>query len=94
MSTVQHAHGAGIAEQKARNMQTPTTHNGIAAITPAVRAEITEIATLAQKVFRSSQQSERWFTSPKVGLQGRTPIESMKSLDGCRQVKALIVECQ
>ncbi len=67
---------------------------GIAEVTPAVRAEIAEIATFAQKVFRSPQQSERWLTSPKVGLQGRTPIESMKSLDGCRQVKALILECQ
>ncbi len=60
-------------------------------IEPALRLEIEEITKLAVEVLGGLHQSEKFLTTPKIGLQGKTPVDRMKTAEGCVEVKQLIL---
>lgn len=50
-------------------------------------AQLTEIAT---RECGSAAQASRWMSTPKVALRGKTPLEAMKSQEGCDAVEVLL----
>lgn len=61
---------------------------------PELQTAISEIAFLAEAAFGSLERAHNWLRTPKVGLSGRTPLGAMQKLEGCQQVKQLILSCR
>lgn len=55
--------------------------------------KLAEAVLLTLKLARESlgHRAERWLESPKVSLNGNTPIATMTNIDGCRKVYRLIL---
>ncbi len=52
-------------------------------------AQLTE---LALRECRGKQEANRWLNTPKVALNGKTPLESMITSEGCDAVEALLLQ--
>jgi len=50
-------------------------------------AQLTELAT---RECGSTAQASRWMSTAKVALRGKTPLEAMKTEEGCDAVEALL----
>jgi ssDNA-binding Zn-finger/Zn-ribbon topoisomerase 1 len=62
---------------------------------PGVSAEyreaFQEVVQLGIDTLGSQAQFMKWLIEPKVALKGRTPTEALKSLEGCADVKRLLL---
>lgn len=57
---------------------------------PNLESAIHEIERLCSTEFSSKAELDRWLKTPKRALNGKTPLECMSTLDGCKKVKHLI----
>lgn len=58
------------------------------------RMEVRRIVVLAAKVLGGVARAERWLSSPKVTLKGRSPIVIMGDEEGCLAVEKLLISIQ
>lgn len=47
-------------------------------------------ATIRFSMEKLGTRASRWMSLPKVGLKGKTPYDAMATIEGCREVYALI----
>lgn len=58
------------------------------------RMEVRRIVVLAAKVLGGVARAEKWLSSAKVTLKGRSPLEMMGTAEGCLMVEKLLVSIQ
>lgn len=61
-------------------------------VSPELRAELERLLVLATKELGGTHAAEKWLSTPKFGLKGKTPLQFMTLIDGCREVEKLILE--
>ena len=59
-------------------------------LSPELQSAIKEIENLCVAEFSRKWEFDRWLKTPKVTLNGKTPLECMLTLEGCKRVKHLI----
>lgn len=50
------------------------------------------VIAMAVALFRSESRAAAWLQAPKVGLQGATPLDAMKTTQGCAVVERILEE--
>lgn len=63
------------------------------ALPPALQHAVERVIALAEKIL-GAKRVEKWLSSPKVTLKGRTPLELMTSAEGCYVVEKLLLSIQ
>lgn len=58
------------------------------------RMEVRRIVILAAKVLGGAARAERWLSSAKVLLKGKSPLEMMGTEEGCLLVERLLLSIQ
>ncbi|WP_412481121.1 antitoxin Xre/MbcA/ParS toxin-binding domain-containing protein [Azonexus sp. IMCC34839] len=58
------------------------------------RMGVRRIVVLATKVLGGVARAERWLSSPKVTLKGKSPLEIMGDEEGCFAVEKLLISIQ
>lgn len=61
-------------------------------ISPELRSEVERVLALATKELGGTYAAEKWLSTPKFSLKGKTPVQVMTSINGCREVEKLILE--
>ena len=56
--------------------------------------EVRRIVVLAAKVLGGVARAEKWLSSAKVTLKGRSPLEIMGDEEGCLAVERLLISIQ
>lgn len=62
------------------------------ALPAEVRAEAERVVTLAIPLRGGDRQAQKWLTSPMVRFKGKTPLEVMTTVEGCRAVEDHLVK--
>lgn len=71
----------------------PPAHNAVSAPS-SLKSEIERVVTLAAQIRGGVRQAERWLSTPKVALKGKTPAQLMATVKGCQQVERLLLATQ
>jgi hypothetical protein len=61
-----------------------------ASLTMTHKIAVAEIAQLGVEILGSSASFKSWLESPKTALGKRSPLEEMRTLEGCEKVNALL----
>jgi hypothetical protein len=78
----------GASEKSGRAV--PPAKTSTIKMNPKLRSAIKEIEKRCVAEFSSKAELDRWLSVPKRALDGKTPLECMSTLEGCKKVIHLI----
>lgn len=55
------------------------------------QSEMADLVRVGVEVLGSQTQLLKWLSGPKVSLEGQAPTELMKTVEGCRKVKSVLL---